>query len=862
MLMPHLPESTPIIDEGAGQPVRHIPLTIDYTIIEHFSHHLYGSPNKAVEELVVNGFDAFATEVRVFLDSEYTPGRIIVWDNGQSMDIDGLSAMWQISKSPKRDHRTVSKGGSVRTVIGKFGIGKVASYTLGDSISHICRQGNEYLGVRMDYQKLMQHGRELETSFDGLKQGVNVTEVRNSIVSQSNSTEAIDLQKSSENSATKGVNIYSMTQEQAETLLRQIFVKIPDSMTSFLSQPTWTAAIIENLKAKEITHGRLSWVLGNAMPLRPDFKVWVDEVPVVPTLEKKGIAKRGDMGDADIQLGIQKKWDDAITKKKVSGTLAFGSEIGLNPNAPLESIPYVVLPNLGKVWGKAILYNESLKLSESPEAQRSYGFFIMVLGRLLNDTDPNFLLDDPSFGTFYKSQYVLHADFLDADLLADRERIHRGTPKAKELALLQHAIYLVTTNWKATIDEQEANDESLVNSLPIFSREFYIEPITALRRKLFPEDTSNFALQSPIVDRKVLSTEEAVAKMEENGSAMTINTAHPYYKSLATTFGANTTKGRRVIREFERIAISELLFEGYLFAMGLDERITHEILLWRDKQYRLLAQTKEHSVHKIGEDLKRASAKSTGQDFEIAIVSVLQAMGFVAKRDGASGQKDILMTAPCGPESFTFTFEAKAKLSGELQNDSAEIGGAAAHRDEAKAEHAVVVTRKFAGFKSKPDGWPAILKECNAVGNVSIMETDALVKLAEVMNRYYYSLSQVKPIFTEIEPPELKMKKIEALDDPFDHFDFRPLLDKIWEEQIAIRGKEPVTYYRLWQTDYRDFPMEETEFESKLQALSILADPLILLDTERNLIALKQAPEKIMDLIARRVEPQERSNDL
>ena len=41
-------------------------LQVDYQIIEHFSERLYDSPNKAVEELVANSFDAFATEVRVF----------------------------------------------------------------------------------------------------------------------------------------------------------------------------------------------------------------------------------------------------------------------------------------------------------------------------------------------------------------------------------------------------------------------------------------------------------------------------------------------------------------------------------------------------------------------------------------------------------------------------------------------------------------------------------------------------------------------------------------------------------------------------------------------------------------------------
>ncbi|MBO0934739.1 ATP-binding protein [Fibrella aquatilis] len=830
----------PLIDASAGLPIRHIPLTIDYTIIEHFSHHLYGSPNKAIEELVINGFDAFATEVKVFTDGEYTPGRILVLDNGNSMDVDGLSAMWQISKSPKKNNRTVQKGTDIRSVIGKFGIGKVASYTLGNSISHICKKNNEYLAVRMDYKKLMEH----ENAYIGTSSKDDIQSIEHDYSNGTSATEP------------KQVNIYSLEKNQAESFIKQAFEKIPDDLNIFLENECWTVAIIEDLKDKKITHGRLAWVLGNAMPLRPDFKVWVDSTPVIATLEKSGIAKSADLGNRELKDSIKRRWEDYVTKKLLSGDLIFDEEMGLDPNNPGKTISYIEFPNLGKVWGKVILYNESIKNQDSSEAQRSYGFFIMVLGRLLNDNDPKFLLNDPSFGTFYKSQYILNVDGLDEDLLADRERIHRGTDKAEELAFLQHAIYLVTTNWQADLDDQRAEEESttLLNSIPINSREFFKEPITALRRQYYPEEFENFDLRPPSIERKVLNSEIAIAALTDGGSLIAINTAHPYYKSLSTTFGANTKNGRKLINEFERLAISELTFEGYLYDLGLDERIIQEIFFWRDRQYRNLARTKSDSVHKLAEDLRKASASSSGANFEHTIVNILESMGFIATRDGASGQKDILMKASCGPESYILTFEAKAKLTGELQNDSAEIASAAAHRDAAKAEHAVVITRKFSGFNKNPEGLPAVLKECDAVGGVSIMETEALIKLAEVMNNYYYSLAHVKTIFTEVEAPVVKMQKIEALGEPFDHFDYKPLLNRIWKEQIRIGENESITYHNIWQEDYRHILKDKKIFEAKLQALSILADPLITLNIPASLIFLEQSPDKIMDLIISRLD--------
>ena len=52
--------------QDLGEQVDEVVLQVDYQIIEHFSENLYDSPNKAIEELVANGFDAFATAVHVY----------------------------------------------------------------------------------------------------------------------------------------------------------------------------------------------------------------------------------------------------------------------------------------------------------------------------------------------------------------------------------------------------------------------------------------------------------------------------------------------------------------------------------------------------------------------------------------------------------------------------------------------------------------------------------------------------------------------------------------------------------------------------------------------------------------------------
>ena len=113
--------------DNVGTKIDNIPVTISYKIIELFSAGLYSSPNKAFEELVSNSYDAGATQVSVYLPLDKSLSDSILWvaDNGSSMDKDGLKQFWKIGESNKRINESQE-----RLQIGKFGIGKLATYVL------------------------------------------------------------------------------------------------------------------------------------------------------------------------------------------------------------------------------------------------------------------------------------------------------------------------------------------------------------------------------------------------------------------------------------------------------------------------------------------------------------------------------------------------------------------------------------------------------------------------------------------------------------------------------------------------------------------------------------------------------------
>ena len=138
---------------GTGTRKTDVPVTISYRIIDLFSAGLYSSPNKAVEELVANSYDAMAQHVHVIVPDDLQLENSVIWivDNGTGMSEDGLRELWQIATGNKRDPNRES---TQRPPIGRFGIGKLASYVLANQLTHITKVGGAYHAVTMDFHEV------------------------------------------------------------------------------------------------------------------------------------------------------------------------------------------------------------------------------------------------------------------------------------------------------------------------------------------------------------------------------------------------------------------------------------------------------------------------------------------------------------------------------------------------------------------------------------------------------------------------------------------------------------------------------------------------------------------------------------
>ena len=86
---------------GKHQGVLHVRLSNQ--LIYLLSEQMYSSPIKAIEELVVNAYDADATTCRIgFVDKvKGSDSAIVIYDDGSGMDYAGLEQLWHVGESPK-----------------------------------------------------------------------------------------------------------------------------------------------------------------------------------------------------------------------------------------------------------------------------------------------------------------------------------------------------------------------------------------------------------------------------------------------------------------------------------------------------------------------------------------------------------------------------------------------------------------------------------------------------------------------------------------------------------------------------------------------------------------------------------------
>lgn len=336
--------------ERAGEEAGQLTVSLSYELVQLLSDQLYQSPLKAIEELVVNAYDAGADVCRVFvpLPGETERPFVAVYDDGSGMDYSGLTDLWHIGHSNKRAPEV--EQAARRKQIGRFGVGKLATYAIANKVTYISRKGQEILAVTLDYGDFT----------------ANPTGTGNRV--------QLSVRRVTDWDTLRNDGTFRAVCAATGNEVGDLFIA---------GDAAWTFAILEALKPKvaSIRLGRLVWVLSTAMPLDTDFLLF---------LNKEAITS----AKVDFEVAVEFTVGELPAERIAALNEATRAGWRVDGNA-LKASTFPI-----GISGRVRVFERSIHAGKSADLGRSHGFFIKVRKRLVNQDDPLFGLTPLSFEVF------------------------------------------------------------------------------------------------------------------------------------------------------------------------------------------------------------------------------------------------------------------------------------------------------------------------------------------------------------------------------------------------------------------------------------------------------------------------------
>ena len=638
------------------------PLSVSLSneLVNLLSDQLYQSPLKAIEELVVNSYDAGAKKCKIYVPAPSSPENrfVIVYDDGVGMDYDGLTNLWQIGRSNKRQDEKTGK--SVRKQIGKFGIGKLAARTIAYKLTYITKNQSNILTVSIDF-------REFKDSPNG-----DVKRV-----------EAKVYEIKDWKSFLKSGNL--------EGMLKLCQIENEDIPST--GKVNWTIAVLEDLteKAIKIKQDPLSWVLRTAMPLKADFKVYLNGSQIVSSKEKYKVLVSFKLSD------LSKERIESLSKStgevwKVDGDTIIS-----------KSFP-------SGIRGEVVVTEQVLTGGKSDDLVRSNGYFIRVRDRLVNDSDPLFGLTPLFFGTFSRFRADIYADDLDVDLKASRETIEETTLKTNFRILLREIFNEANSQYDKIINDDKKNPkkEGERNQIPARLVEYPVADFLITNTESISgaeadqswfyvdikkdEEVVKFAQDLYSSSRKKYKYEyvgrgktERIVKFDPKESVFWINQDHEFIAEYM-----NDIHARSLLQD---LVTTEALLEVYLKLNQVPTTVVGKILEQRDELFRSMAHDRSYSVDTIGRRLRDSAADK--YELEISLVVAMRALGFVATHIAGAGRPDGVATVVMYPDGEKkITLEAKSSI--DVPNLNAfDFAGLEEHMDDEKALGCLLIAPSY-----------------------------------------------------------------------------------------------------------------------------------------------------------------------
>ena len=817
--------------ETVGKRTEKIGVQISHQILKLFSEGLYTSPHKAVEELVSNSYDAAAKNAHVIVSDDLlaADASIVVIDDGEGMDAAGLRRHWVIGKSTRRKRGNTLK----RDPIGRFGIGKLATYVLANKLTHISKVGGGYYATTMVYSDVVGGGSDASGEMLGSVE--------------------IPLRELNAKDAKSAVQAWTEGSAAGYKAIPLFGNRAPDS---------WTVSIMSDLKqrGRDTKEGILRRVLSTAMPRRGDFNLFLNGTRVdSPKIgrEPVGVFVLGkdvrEFGDSFAEMEVEEKAGE---------------------KNPMHRHGLFDPSGLGRITGFIEIYDQ-------PIPPHHQGFFVYVRGRQINVEDSGFGIPRNTLrhGTFSQFRMVVHIDNLDEDITSSRESLRDGdllrTAQGFLIACFNYARGKLKEH-----DDKKSSGYSTAKSISDAPGSVTRGPLLSLAKKVAAGSVKPFYLRYPTglaeeqqseflkalggnepgdaaplfksVKFQQLSAGKGFAVFDVGAGDLLVNESHPFVAVCRESFQHPTHS-----HPLELLIMAEILMEAYLYHKNVGAGIIRDAIKWRDEMLRIFVRSSSRRTAEMI-SLALIEARNDPKNLEAEICAAFEALGFVDVRHlGGPRQPDGIAEAPLAakerntPRYYRVSLEAK---SGAKPLTAKDLGAAGIfrHMKENACDHSLVVANHFATTAGEDATMIKEIRELRKGSDktVTLMLVDDLAALVKIAATKQVGLEDMRGLFKKCVLPEDSKKWVEDLKkSPEKRFPYREVLEAIWRCS-KNRPNDPVEYGAVLAVlDHRELPIriERQDLVECCRALQFMTGGSVFAGD--NSVGIEQAPELILKKI-------------
>lgn len=778
------------------------------------------------------------------------------------MDENGLRELWHIAFSPKAENREQHG----RKMVGKFGIGKLATYVLANRLTYICKADDQVIRrVTMDYGRI---DRKAEPDKLVSQLSLEVFEV-----SESDLTQALK-------AVAGGKQTLELIADEAEIPTKGDEIDhdfgAEGSLLSRTRADTWTLVVLSGLKqpGRALKVGILKRMLKAALPLSTEMVIRMNGETLTSSKSEIELIREWSISD-DLsfnELEIETNLLEEDEEHEDTDTSSKNIQVSYS-NDP---VPHAILPEVGRVTGKVRLYKDRISGGKSEEQGVSNGFFVNVLGRIINQNDPNFGEKNLNHAAWSRFQMTVRADGLDAFLTTNREQFQEQMALRVFRAFLRRAFNLARNTYDSDSQVEMPNGgDVLVKSLGVLSLAPLRSAVSETLRTQAP--VPGLFDESGISDRETkrkdwhANTKENIrnalntVKFERLGdtefvkfrisdNTIVINKDHPF------VIEHTRTKAEKEL--MRTIAIVYLLSDIYGLETGIEPEKLVGMREFRNRlmQFRALA-SRQSGTH-IAKLLSSVQHDSEEEEkLELVVHDALSHLGFFVHKIGGKGEPEGIAKAYAisrtwkptkdEPEQpiYSFTYDAKTTKYERAKTGNLTLDAVEEHRVRYCANYALVVAPGFqrgaADTRTKD-------------GCITLMEASDLGRLLELTVEFgALPLDKLEEVFkldgfSQIGPWIDRLRENLAESRLF-------TIDKFLRSLELLEGKVPdLLHPQLIQLTCRNqlnLPtVKENEILVMARGLAIAVPDLIGVDDSSGKIVVNASAERVADAVRVQLE--------